>query len=156
MDNALSAAEDYLDYSAFSRQGLIDQLSSRFGSGFNPTDATWAVGQLSVNWNEQVVRAAKDYLDYSPFSRDGLVAQLSSSYGSQFTLEEATYAVNTPGYWQGRRANQRRVGRRESSSTTNPGSSPPRHPRAGADQAGDLGDLVDHHGEVRQLLGGGR
>ena len=97
MENALSAAQDYLDYSAFSRQGLIDQLSSDYGSGFSVADATWAVDQLHANWKEQAVRAAKDYLDYSSFSRQGLIDQLSSSYGSQFTREEATYAVNQVG-----------------------------------------------------------
>ncbi|MDP3894336.1 Ltp family lipoprotein, partial [Nocardioides sp.] len=92
-----SAAEDYLDYSAFSRQGLIDQLSSEYGSGFRVEDAAWAVGQLKVDWREQAVRAAKEYLDYSPFSRQGLIEQLSSPYGSQFTVAEATYAVNKIG-----------------------------------------------------------
>ena len=97
MENALSAAQDYLDYSAFSRQGLIDQLSSKYGSGFGVEDATWAVSQLSVDWRQQAVSAAKDYLNFSSFSRQGLIDQLSSPYGSQFTLEEATYAVNKIG-----------------------------------------------------------
>lgn len=97
MENALEAAEDYLDYSAFSRQGLIDQLSSDYGSGFKVEDATWAVDQLGADWKAQAVQAAKDYLDYSSFSRQGLIDQLSSSYGSQFTVEEATYAVNQIG-----------------------------------------------------------
>jgi hypothetical protein len=97
MENALGAAQDYLDYSAFSRQGLIDQLSSEYGSGFNLGDATWAVSQLKVSWREQAVQSAKDYLDYSSFSRQGLMEQLSSPYGSQYTLEEATYAVNQIG-----------------------------------------------------------
>jgi hypothetical protein len=97
MENALSAAEDYLDYTAFSRQGLIDQLSSEYGSGFELEDATWAVGQLSVDWKEQAVIAAQDYLDYTSFSRQGLIDQLSSPYGSQFTVEEATFAVNQIG-----------------------------------------------------------
>jgi len=97
MDNALDAAQDYLDYSAFSRLGLIGQLSSDYGSGFRVEDATWAVDQLNVNWKQQAVRAAKEYLDFSPYSRDGLIDQLSSAYGSQFTVEEATYAVNQIG-----------------------------------------------------------
>jgi hypothetical protein len=97
MDNALAAAQDYLDYSAFSRQGLIDQLSSKYGSGFGVEDATWAVGQLTVDWRQQAFLAAKDYLDFSSFSRQGLIGQLSSPYGSQFTVEEATYAVNKIG-----------------------------------------------------------
>ena len=97
MENALESAQDYLDYSGFSRQGLIDQLSSKYGEGYNVEDATWAVDQLDADWKQQAVRSAKDYLDYSSFSRQGLIDQLSSPYGEQFTLEEATYAVNMIG-----------------------------------------------------------
>lgn len=97
MENALASAQDYLDYSAFSRRGLIDQLSSKYGAGFAIGDATWAVDQLGVDWKQQAVRSAREYLDYSSFSRQGLIEQLSSSYGAQFTLEEATYAVNKIG-----------------------------------------------------------
>jgi hypothetical protein len=97
MENALGAARDYLEYSAFSRQGLIDQLSSPYGSGFKVEDATWAVDQLTVDWRLQAVKEAKSYLEFSHFSRQGLIDQLSSPYGSQFTVEEATYAVNKIG-----------------------------------------------------------
>ncbi len=97
MENALESAQDYLAFSAFSRQGLIDQLSSEYGSGYRVEDATWAVDHLKVNWNEQAVEAAKDYLDFSSFSRQGLIDQLSSPYGSQFTVAQATYAVNQIG-----------------------------------------------------------
>ncbi|GAB3785205.1 hypothetical protein GCM10027601_20350 [Nocardioides ungokensis] len=97
MENALASAQDYLDYSAFSRQGLIDQLSSNFGDGFNLADATWAVSQLRVDWRQQAVRSAKDYLSYSSFSRQGLIEQLSSAYGDKYTLKEAIYAVNKIG-----------------------------------------------------------
>jgi len=97
MENALESAQDYLDYSAFSRLGLIDQLSSEYGEGFSLDDATWAVDSLHVNWNEQAVQSAKDYLDYSAFSRQGLIDQLSSEYGEQFTVAQATYAVNKIG-----------------------------------------------------------
>lgn len=97
MENALSSAEDYLDLTAFSRLGLIDQLSSEYGSGYKIEDATWAVDQLRVDWNEQAVKSAKDYLDLTSFSRQGLIDQLSSPYGGQFTLEQATYAVNKIG-----------------------------------------------------------
>ena len=86
-----------MDFSAFSRQGLIDQLSSDYGSGYKIDDAAWAVSQLTVDWNKQAVRAAKEYLDFSSFSRQGLIEQLSSSSGSQFTASEATYAVNKIG-----------------------------------------------------------
>jgi hypothetical protein len=97
MENALGSARDYLDYSAFSREGLIGQLSSEYGAGFKVEDATWAVSQLNADWKQQAVRSGKSYLDYSSFSRQGLIDQLSSPYGAQFTLEEATFAVNKIG-----------------------------------------------------------
>jgi hypothetical protein len=97
MDNALGSANDYLSFSAFSRQGLIDQLSSSYADGYSVEDATWAVSQLDVDWREQAVLSAKDYLSFSSFSRQGLIDQLSSRYGSQFTVEEAVYAVNKIG-----------------------------------------------------------
>ena len=97
MENALRGARGYLQTQAFSRQGLIDQLSSEYGSGFKVADATWAVSQLNTDWNEQAVKSARSYLDTQAFSRDGLIGQLSSASGSQFTLEEATYAVNKIG-----------------------------------------------------------
>ena len=97
MENALDSAQDYLDYSAFSRQGLIDQLSSKYGEGFKVEDATWAVDQLGADWKEQAVLSAKEYLAYDSFSRQGLIEQLSSQYGEKFTVEEATYAVDKIG-----------------------------------------------------------
>ena len=97
MENALESAEGYLDYSAFSRLGLIDQLSSDYGEGFAVADATWAVDQTHADWKAQAVKSAKGYLDMSSYSRQGLIDQLSSPYGEQFTVEEATYAVNKIG-----------------------------------------------------------
>ena len=84
MENALESANNYLDLSGFSRQGLIDQLSSEYGEGFKVEDATWAVDQVGADWKEQAVRSAKNYLDISSFSRQGLIDQLSSPYGDQY------------------------------------------------------------------------
>ncbi|NBU30768.1 MAG: hypothetical protein EBS41_04580 [Actinobacteria bacterium] len=97
MKQALGAAKDYLAYDSFSRQGLIDQLSSPYGGQFKKADATWAVDQLKVNWNKQAYLAAKGYLAYSHFSRQGLIDQLSSKYGGKFTLAQAKYAANKVG-----------------------------------------------------------
>jgi hypothetical protein len=97
MQNALDSARDYLDYTAFSRLGLIDQLSSQYGEGYKVGDATWAVDQLHEDWKAQAVLSARGYLDYDSFSRQGLIDQLSSPYGEQFTVEEATYAVDKIG-----------------------------------------------------------
>lgn len=100
--NAVKKAMQYLDFSAFSRQGLIDQLSSEYGSGFPIEDAEFAVAYLEdnemVDWNEQAVKKAQEYLNFTSFSRDGLIDQLSSEHGSQFTREQAEYAASQVGY----------------------------------------------------------
>lgn len=96
-ENALRAAQDYLAFKGFSRKGLIDQLTSEYGDGFDKEDATWAVDHLDVDWNEQAVRVAEDYLDFKGFSRQGLIDQLSSEYGEQFTVKQATYAADQVG-----------------------------------------------------------
>ena len=96
-EQAIGAARDYLDTQGFSKAGLIDQLSSPYGSDFSKADATFAVNYLKVDWNEQAVRMAKDYLSTQHFSRSGLIEQLSSPYGSQFTRAQAIYAVNKVG-----------------------------------------------------------
>lgn len=95
--NALRSAEDYLSFTAFSKQGLIDQLSSEYGAGFPKKDAEWAVAQLKVSWKDQAVKSAKDYLEFSAFSRQGLIDQLSSEYGGQFTYSQAVHAANKVG-----------------------------------------------------------
>ena len=96
-EQAIGAAEDYLEFSAFSRKGLIKQLSSEYGSGFSKADATFAVDHIKVNWNEQAAKAAKDYLEFTHFSRAGLIQQLESEHGSQFTHAQAVYGVNKAG-----------------------------------------------------------
>ena len=97
MENALESALNYLDFGAFSKQGLIDQLSSSYGEGYDLEDAIWAVGQTHADWKKEAVESARNYLSFSSFSRQGLIDQLSSSYGEKFTLEEATYAANKVG-----------------------------------------------------------
>jgi Host cell surface-exposed lipoprotein len=96
-EQAIGTAQDYLDSQGFSKAGLIEQLSSPYGSDFNKADATFAVNYLKVNWNEQAVRVARDYLATQNFSRNGLIEQLSSPYGSQFTRAQATYAASKVG-----------------------------------------------------------
>jgi Host cell surface-exposed lipoprotein len=92
--NARESAESYLDTGAFSRNGLIKQLSSSYGEGYSKAEAIYAVNHVDVNWNEEAVEAAKGYLDTGSFSRNGLIQQLSSSYGDGFTRAQAVYAVN--------------------------------------------------------------
>jgi Host cell surface-exposed lipoprotein len=95
--NAIRSAESYLEFMAFSRQGLIDQLSSEYGEQFPVADATFAVDSLNVDWNAQAVKSAESYLEFMAFSCQGLIDQLSSEFGDQFTLEQATYGATQVG-----------------------------------------------------------
>jgi hypothetical protein len=96
-ENARRSAESYLEFSAFSRKGLIQQLSSEYGEGFSKADAIFAVNHIDVDWNEQAAKSAKNYLDTSAFSRQGLIEQLESEYGDGFTHAQAVYGVNQTG-----------------------------------------------------------
>ncbi|HEX3089466.1 MAG TPA: Ltp family lipoprotein, partial [Ilumatobacteraceae bacterium] len=95
--NAIKSAESYLSFMGFSRQGLIDQLSSEFGEKFSVEDATFAVDSLAVDWNEQAAKSAQTYLDTMGFSCQKMIDQLSSEYGSKFTVEQATYGATAVG-----------------------------------------------------------
>lgn len=96
-EQAIGAARSYLDFTAFSRRGLIRQLSSAAGAGFSVKDATFAVDYLKVDWNEQAAKAAKSYLEFTHFSRAGLIHQLESTAGSGFTHKQAVYGVSKAG-----------------------------------------------------------
>ncbi|MFV8301017.1 Ltp family lipoprotein [Mycolicibacterium fortuitum] len=89
--NAVRSAKGYLDYSAFSRQGLIEQLEYE---GFSAADATFAVDSIAVDWNVQAAKAAKAYLDYSGFSRSGLIDQLEYE---GYTPAQAAYGATAAG-----------------------------------------------------------
>lgn len=91
-ENAIAKAESYLDFSAFSKQGLIEQLEY---SQFSSADATFAVeyieGSGGVDWNEQAVKKAKSYMDFSAFSQQGLIEQLEYS---GFTPSQAQHGAS--------------------------------------------------------------
>lgn len=95
--NAVRSAKQYINMTGFSRDGLIDQLSSSAGNGYEVADATVAVDSLNIDWNEQAVRSAQQYLDMTGFSCDGLIEQLSSSAGSKYTVSEATHGAQQAG-----------------------------------------------------------
>ncbi len=95
--NAVRTARNYLQMSGFSRQGLIDQLSSEFADSYEVADATAAVDSLDVDWNEQAARTAKNYLSMTGFSCKGLIEQLSSDYADKYTLSQAEYGAREAG-----------------------------------------------------------
>ncbi|WIY01052.1 Ltp family lipoprotein [Amycolatopsis mongoliensis] len=91
---ARTSAQNYLSFAAFSRNGLIRQLSSSAGDGYPKDVATQAVDSLGVDWNEQAVKSAENYLSFTSFSCSGLKQQLSSSAGEGFTKAEAAYGAS--------------------------------------------------------------
>ena len=93
-EQALKSAQNYVDTLHFSRQGLKQQLTSEYGSGFSEEAAEYALEHVDVDYKEEAVEAAQSYLDAMSFSREGLKQQLTSEYGSGFTEEEAEYALD--------------------------------------------------------------
>jgi len=89
---AIGKAESYLDFAAFSRQGLIEQLVYE---GFTEADATFAVDKIAPDWNEQAAKKAQSYIDMTSFSRQGLIDQLVFE---GFSAAEAEYGVQAVGY----------------------------------------------------------
>ncbi|GFG91509.1 hypothetical protein MBOU_35510 [Mycobacterium bourgelatii] len=89
--NAIRVAKEYLDLSGYSRSGLINQL---IYEGFSLEDATYAVDNITVDWNVQAARTAKEYLDMSGYSHSGLVNQLMYE---GYTPAQAEYGVTAAG-----------------------------------------------------------
>ena len=90
--NAYESAKDYIDFMAFSKNGLIKQLTLE---GYSKDAATEAVDSLNVNWNEQAARSAKEYLEFTSLSKAALLNQLKVE---GFTDEQAEYGVKAVGY----------------------------------------------------------
>lgn len=97
-ENAIKEAQRYIDIMSFSKAGLIDQLSSEYGSAYPLEVAQFAVEHITVDWNAEAAEQAQQYLDTMSFSRDALYDQLTSEYGGQFTPEEANYGLSAVGY----------------------------------------------------------
>jgi Host cell surface-exposed lipoprotein len=93
---AVDSAEDYLgEGQGFSRQGLLNQLTSSFGEGFSNSDAEFAIKYLNPNWDQQAVDSANGYLSGGQgFSEQGLLQQLTTTAGEGFTEAQAEYAIS--------------------------------------------------------------
>ena len=87
-ENAIESAESYLDFTGFSRQGLIEQLEYE---EFSTADATYAVDHVTVDWNAEAVESAESYLDFTSFSKSGLIDQLEYE---GFTPAQAQYGAD--------------------------------------------------------------
>ena len=86
--NALQSAKDYLSFSAFSYEGLIEQLEYE---QYSHEDAVFAADNCGADWFEQALDSALSYLSFSAFSYTGLIEQLEYE---GFTTEQATYAAD--------------------------------------------------------------
>ena len=72
-EKALERAKSYLRSSAFSYDGLVDQLEYE---GFSESEAKYAVDHCGADWDEQALKKAKSYIKHSAFSAKGLQEQL--------------------------------------------------------------------------------
>lgn len=90
--NAVGAAENYLSFMGFSREGLIEQLEF---DGYSNEDASFAVDHVAPDWNEQAASKAEEYIDVMSFSRQGLIDQLVFD---GFTQEQAAHGATAVGY----------------------------------------------------------
>ena len=96
-EEAIEAAESYLDSGHFSKKGLFDQLTSEYGEGFAKKDVKFALNHVKADYNAEAREAAESYLDSGHFSRNSLMDQLTSEYGEQFTKAQAAQAVKSVG-----------------------------------------------------------
>ena len=86
--NAVRKAESYLEYSGFSREGLIHQLEYE---QYSAADAAYAVDHVTVDWFAEAAEKAASYLEYTAFSKPGLIHQLEYE---KFTPAQAQYGAD--------------------------------------------------------------
>lgn len=89
--DAVAKAEQYLNYTAFSRPGLIKQLQF---DQFSAADATYAADHVTVDWDAEADKKASDYVGYTSFSHAGLIKQLQFD---GFTAEQAAHGTASVG-----------------------------------------------------------
>ncbi len=90
--NALDRALRYLESSAFSHDGLVEQLEYE---GFSHTEALYGADNCGADWNEQAAKKAKQYQDSLSLSKERLIEQLKYE---GFTSSQASYGARSVGY----------------------------------------------------------
>lgn len=88
-ENALDKANSYLNFTAFSREGLREQLEYE---GFTPEEIDYALEYVPVDYNEQASRKALSYYTRQNLSKQGVYDQLIYE---KFTPEQAQHGVNS-------------------------------------------------------------
>ena len=89
--NAVGSADSHLNYSNFTRLGLIDQLEYQ---EFTAENATFAVDYVGADWMAQAAGSAASYLEYSSFSCGSLTDQLEYE---KFTAAQAAFGAQSTG-----------------------------------------------------------
>jgi hypothetical protein len=87
-EQALSAAQSYVDTLGISKKGLVGQL--KFDK-FDASDAKWAANHVDANWNDEAAEAGESYLEVTSMSEAGLVDQLEFD---KFTRSQAEYGAH--------------------------------------------------------------
>lgn len=90
--NAVAKAHSYLEFTAFSYSGLVEQLQYE---GFTTEESTFAADNCGADWNEQAAKKAHSYMEHQSFSRDGLIDQLLYE---GFSQEQAEHGAASVGY----------------------------------------------------------
>ncbi|MDO4615256.1 MAG: Ltp family lipoprotein [Lachnospiraceae bacterium] len=90
-EEALAEAKEYLAFTSFSYDGLVDMLEYL---GYSTEAATYAADNCGADWNEQALLSANSFLSYSGYSYSGLIEMLEYD---GFTTEQATYAADNCG-----------------------------------------------------------
>lgn len=89
--NAVKQAKSYLDFSGFSRDGLVAQLEYE---KFSNADAIYGADNAGADWYVEAEQAAKSYMEFSSFSRQGLIDQLVYD---KFAPEQAAHGADSVG-----------------------------------------------------------
>lgn len=90
--NARRSAESYIKLSAFSYDGLINQLKFE---GYSDEDAKYGADNCNANWLDEAAQSAQQYLNIMPMSRDELKNQLEFE---GFTADQIEHALSEVGY----------------------------------------------------------
>jgi hypothetical protein len=90
--NAVRKAKSYLNFSAFSRKGLIEQLEFEH---FSTDDAIYGTDNSGADWYHQSAKKAEAYMRLSAFSRTGLIEQLIHE---GFTQSQAEFGAKAVGF----------------------------------------------------------
>lgn len=90
---ALERAQLY-ESQYFSKKGLYNQLTSKYGDHYSAAAAQYAVDNVKFDWKANALESAKSLNEIGHFSKQALTDSLTADPGSGFTADEAKYAID--------------------------------------------------------------